>query len=81
MPRYDYECKVCAASFEIDRGMNDMAHDLQCPSCHSPQVHRLYGGISLGGRTAAPARAESAPAAAPVKSSVGGCGSGCGHKH
>jgi len=38
MPRYDYRCEACTASFEARHGFHDPAP--ACPDCGAASVHR-----------------------------------------
>ncbi|MEU2778392.1 zinc ribbon domain-containing protein [Streptomyces sp. NPDC007162] len=67
MPRYEYRCRTCAATFELARPMADSSAPAVCPEGHEDTV-KLLSAVAVGG-------ARSAPAAA---SQGGGCcGGGC----
>ena len=72
MARYEYLCKDCGDTFELQRAMADAEGDVRCPAGHD-QVRRRFTVHAMSGAGAAPAPAPSAP-------SMGGgcCGGGCG---
>lgn len=70
MPRYDFRCRACGATFEVSRPMADSAEPAQCPEGHSDTV-KLLSTIAVTGRAG-----SSAEAAAP--SGGGCCGGACG---
>jgi putative FmdB family regulatory protein len=41
MPFYDYKCKDCGKTFEIEKGMNEKAHP-KCPHCKSSKTSRKF---------------------------------------
>ncbi|MGH6914187.1 MAG: FmdB family zinc ribbon protein, partial [Geminicoccales bacterium] len=61
MPRYEYRCRTCAATFELSRPMSQSADPARCPSGHDDSV-KLLSTVALSGAAAAGAGA-SAPAA------------------
>ncbi|MDP3714424.1 MAG: zinc ribbon domain-containing protein [Mycobacteriales bacterium] len=63
MPRYDYRCRTCDASFEVTRSMTDTA-PASCPDGHT-DCSRVFTAVAVGGSAAAPAPAG------------GCCGGGC----
>jgi putative FmdB family regulatory protein len=67
MPRYEFRCRACGDTFEVDRPMRAASDPADCPQGHSDTV-KLLSTVSLAGR-AGPAR----PAAAG-----GCCGGACG---
>jgi putative FmdB family regulatory protein len=69
VPRYDFRCRACGATFEIDRPMRAVADPVTCPDGHSDAV-RLLSTVALTGRAAA-----TAPRQAPAG---GCCGGACG---
>jgi putative FmdB family regulatory protein len=72
VPRYEYRCRECEHTFEVNRPMANSADPAACPYGHADTV-KLLSTVSVTGRSgSAPARAA---AAAPAG---GGCGGGCG---
>jgi putative FmdB family regulatory protein len=73
MPRYEYRCRACGATFELTRPMSESADPSTCPAGHDDTV-KLLSTVAVGGR-AAPSGA-----AGPVRGSAGGgcCGGSCG---
>lgn len=66
MPRYDFRCRSCGATFEVSRPMAD-ASAAACPDGHADTV-KLLSTVAVTGTAGAPA----GPA-----SSGGCCGGGC----
>ena len=72
MAVYEYLCKDCGDTFELQRSMADAEGDVRCPSGHD-QVRRRFSVYAMSG--------GSTPAPAPMASGGGGggcCGGGCG---
>jgi putative FmdB family regulatory protein len=65
VPRYEYRCRSCGATFELDRPMAQSSAPCQCPNGHDDTV-KLLSTVSVGGR----AREGSAGG--------GCCGGACG---
>ena len=73
MARYEYLCKDCGSTFELQRSMTDAEGDVRCPAGHD-QVRRRFTVHAVAGGGSAPM-----PAPAPGPSMGGGCcGGGCG---
>jgi len=69
MPRYDYRCRACGDTFEVNRPMAEAAAPATCPQGHTDTV-KLLSTVAVTGRRG------SAPAA---PSGGGGCcGGACG---
>ena len=69
MPRYEYRCRACGATFERDRPMAEASAPAQCPQGHDDTV-KLLSTVSVGGK---------ASTAAPRPGGGGGCcGGACG---
>ncbi|GGN15788.1 putative FmdB family regulatory protein [Actinoplanes campanulatus] len=70
MPRYEYRCRSCGATFEISRPMREAAAAATCPEGHGDTV-KLLSTVAVTGRGGA----------APSAGGGGGggcCGGGCG---
>ncbi|KOV71110.1 FmdB family zinc ribbon protein [Streptomyces sp. MMG1121] len=67
MPRYEYRCRTCGATFELSRPMAQSADPANCPAGHADTV-KLLSAVAVGG-TAAPA--------AGGGGGGGCCGGGC----
>ena len=72
MPRYEYRCRACGATFEKTRPMSEASAPIDCPDGHADTV-KLFSMIAVGG-LAKPSGAPSGGAAA----GGGCCGGGCG---
>ncbi|MCO6010236.1 zinc ribbon domain-containing protein [Actinoallomurus purpureus] len=65
MPRYDYRCRACGATFEMSRPMAEASAPAACPDGHDDTVKLLSTVAVTGGATATP------------PSGGGCCGGGC----
>ena len=71
MPRYEYRCRGCGATFEVNRPMSEAGQPARCPDGHDDTV-KLLSTVALTG---------SSGASAPSKPMAGGggcCGGACG---
>lgn len=69
MPRYEYRCRTCGATFELRRPMSQANAPTPCPQGHDDTV-KLLSTVSVGGAASA--------APAPAAGGGGGCcGGGC----
>jgi putative FmdB family regulatory protein len=74
MPRYDYRCRACGATFEVTRSLADSFTEASCPAGHDDTV-KLLSTVALTGRSGS----AGGPRSAPAPSSGGGCcGGACG---
>lgn len=69
MPRYEYRCRACGDTFELNRPMSASSDPATCPAGHDDTV-KLLSTVAVGGR------AGSGPAPAPAGGG-GCCGGGC----
>ncbi|GAA4772646.1 hypothetical protein GCM10023200_01220 [Actinomycetospora chlora] len=74
MPRYEFRCRTCASTFEVDRPMSAASDPADCPAGHHDTV-KLLTTVGLGGR-ARTAQPAGPPAMAPAGGG-GCCGGGC----
>jgi putative FmdB family regulatory protein len=65
VPRYDFRCRACGATFEVSRPMTESSAPASCPDGHDDTVKLLSTVAVTGGTTAAP------------PSGGGCCGGGC----
>ncbi|MCU7824964.1 MULTISPECIES: zinc ribbon domain-containing protein [Streptomycetaceae] len=72
MPRYDFRCRSCGATFELRRTMAQANDPAVCPEGHADTV-KLLSTVAVTGT------AGGGAAAAPAPSGGGGgcCGGGC----
>ena len=70
MARYEYLCKDCGSTFELQRSMADAEGDVRCPDGHA-QVRRRFSVFATTG-------AGGAPSEAPTMGGGGCCGGACG---
>ncbi|RKE18930.1 zinc ribbon domain-containing protein [Streptomyces sp. TLI_171] len=71
MPRYDFRCRSCGATFELSRPMARANDPATCPQGH-PDTVKLLSTVAVTG--------AGGSAAAPAPSGGGGggcCGGGC----
>jgi putative FmdB family regulatory protein len=73
MPRYEYRCRACGDTFEVNRPMSESAAPAACPAGHDDTV-KLLSTVAVAGRASVTGpRAPAAPAGGG-----GCCGGGCG---
>ncbi|MEU8823511.1 zinc ribbon domain-containing protein [Streptomyces sp. NPDC048636] len=73
MPRYEYRCRSCGTTFELNRPMAESSAPASCPEGHDDTV-KLLSTVAVTGTAGASA------AAAPPRPQGGGggcCGGGC----
>ncbi|MBW0114718.1 FmdB family zinc ribbon protein [Pseudonocardia abyssalis] len=70
MPRYDFRCRECTETFEVNRPMSESGDPASCPAGHADTV-KLLTTVSVGGRSGA----QRVPA--PAGGGGGCCGGGC----
>jgi putative FmdB family regulatory protein len=70
VPRYDFRCRTCGATFEVVRRMAGSGDPATCPEGHRDTV-KLMSLVAVGGRTG------DTPAAMPTGGG-GCCGGACG---
>ncbi|MEV7925587.1 zinc ribbon domain-containing protein [Kitasatospora sp. NPDC088264] len=74
MPRYDFRCRSCGATFELRRPMAQAGAPAVCPQGHEDTV-KLLSAIAVTGSASG-----GAPRQAPSGNGGGGggcCGGGC----
>ncbi|MCM2578048.1 FmdB family zinc ribbon protein [Streptomyces meridianus] len=69
MPRYEYRCRSCGTTFELNRPMAESSAPASCPEGHDDTV-KLLSAVAVGGSV-------SAPSPAPGGGGGGCCGGGC----
>ncbi|GAA0817528.1 FmdB family zinc ribbon protein [Spirilliplanes yamanashiensis] len=74
MPRYEFRCRACGDTFEVDRPMRASGDPAACPQGHADTV-KLLSAVSVGGRGGGSGPA--APAAGGGGGGGGCCGGGC----
>ncbi|HEV2372147.1 MAG TPA: zinc ribbon domain-containing protein [Streptosporangiaceae bacterium] len=76
MPRYEYRCRSCGATFERTRPMAEASAPCPCPQGHDDTV-KLLSTVSVGGRASA---SGPRPATGGGNGGNGGgcCGGSCG---
>ncbi|HXL90909.1 MAG TPA: zinc ribbon domain-containing protein [Streptosporangiaceae bacterium] len=73
MPRYEYRCRACGDTFELNRPMTESSAPSTCPQGHDDTV-KLLSAVSVGGLSSGRGRS-----AEPSGSGGGGCcGGACG---
>jgi putative FmdB family regulatory protein len=71
MPRYEFRCRACGDTFEVNRPMVEAGAPASCPQGHADTV-KLLSAVAVTGRGGGVAGGPPAPAAG------GCCGGGCG---
>lgn len=69
MPRYEYRCRSCGDSFEVNRPMAQSSDPASCPAGHEDTV-KLLSAVAVSGT-------KSAPAPSGGGGGGGCCGGGC----
>jgi putative FmdB family regulatory protein len=72
MPRYEYRCRGCGATFEVNRPMSEAAQPARCPEGHDDTV-KLLSTVAFTGRSGG-----SAPSKPMAGGGGGCCGGACG---
>ncbi|MFJ2741214.1 zinc ribbon domain-containing protein [Streptomyces sp. NPDC087440] len=54
MPRYEYRCRPCDTTFELNRPMAQSSDPASCPQGHTDTV-KLLSAVAVGGTSSAPA--------------------------
>lgn len=67
MPRYEYRCRPCGSTFELNRPMAESSAPAVCPEGHEDTT-KLLSAVAVGGSATAPA---------PSGGGGGCCGGGC----
>ncbi|OLE22780.1 MAG: FmdB family transcriptional regulator [Actinobacteria bacterium 13_1_20CM_3_71_11] len=68
MPRYEYRCRACGDTFELNRPMSESSAPARCPGGHDDTV-KLLSTVALSG---------GGPDPAPRGGGGGCCGGACG---
>ncbi|GIJ32111.1 FmdB family zinc ribbon protein [Micromonospora sediminimaris] len=71
MPRYEFRCRACGATFEVNRPMAQAGEPAPCPQGHADTV-KLLSTVAVTGR------GGGGSGAASVAGGGGCCGGGCG---
>ncbi|KAK1178870.1 zinc ribbon domain-containing protein [Streptomyces sp. NBS 14/10] len=72
MPRYEYRCRACGTTFELNRPMAESSAPASCPDGHDDTVKLLSTVAVTGAASSAAARSQ-----APGGGGGGCCGGGC----
>ncbi|MEE4596585.1 zinc ribbon domain-containing protein [Streptomyces sp. DSM 41524] len=70
MPRYEYRCRACGTTFELNRPMAESSAPASCPDGHGDTV-KLLSTVAVTGT------ASSSSSASPARPPSGGGGGGC----
>ncbi|MGI5354985.1 FmdB family zinc ribbon protein [Streptomyces sp. CA-252508] len=70
MPRYEYRCRTCGDTFELNRPMAESSAPAACPAGHDDTV-KLLSAVAVGGT------AKGGAPAPPQGGGGGCCGGGC----
>ncbi|KAB1161053.1 FmdB family zinc ribbon protein [Micromonospora sp. DT46] len=71
MPRYEFRCRACGDTYEVNRPMSQAAEPASCPQGHTDTV-KLLSTVAVTGR------GGGAAGGAPAPAGGGCCGGGCG---
>ncbi|HXV92375.1 MAG TPA: zinc ribbon domain-containing protein [Pseudonocardia sp.] len=72
MPRYEFRCRECSRTFEVNRPMSASGDPAPCPEGH-PDTVKLLSTVAVGGRATA-----GAVSTGPARAGGGCCGGACG---
>ena len=72
VPRYEFRCRECSTTFEVDRPMSASGLPASCPDGHDDTV-RLLSVLGLARGNGG----SSGAAPAPARAGGGCCGGGC----
>jgi putative FmdB family regulatory protein len=72
VPRYEYRCRACGDTFELNRPMSESSAPCACPQGHDDTV-KLLSAVAVAGIAG-----RSEGAAGPGASGGGCCGGACG---
>ncbi len=78
MARYDFRCRTCDSTFEVERPMAQSNETASCPGGHTDTVKLLSRISVLAGATPGRVSAGTNPTPSPMG---GGCGGGCACAH
>ncbi|MBQ1018042.1 FmdB family transcriptional regulator [Micromonospora ureilytica] len=70
MPRYEFRCRACGDTFEVNRSMAAAGEPASCPQGHADTV-KLLSAVAVTGR-------GGAAGGAPAPAAGGCCGGSCG---
>jgi putative FmdB family regulatory protein len=70
MPRYEFRCRACGDTFEVNRSMAAAGEPASCPQGHADTV-KLLSAVAVTGR-------GGAAGGAPASAGGGCCGGACG---
>ena len=73
MPCYEYRCRACGDTFELNRPMSESSAPCTCPQGHDDTV-KLLSTVAVGGLAAG----RQAGAPGPAGGGGGCCGGACG---
>jgi putative FmdB family regulatory protein len=72
VPRYEYRCRACGDTFELNRPMAESSAPCTCPQGHDDTV-KLLSTVSVGGLAA-----RGGSQGSPAQAGGGCCGGACG---
>ncbi|MGC5308415.1 FmdB family zinc ribbon protein [Micromonospora zamorensis] len=70
MPRYEFRCRACGDTFEVNRSMAAAGEPATCPQGHADTV-KLLSAVAFTGR-------GGSAGGAPAPTGGGCCGGACG---
>jgi putative FmdB family regulatory protein len=72
MPRYEFRCRACGDTFEVNRPMREASASAACPAGHGDTV-KLLSTVAVTGRGGGGGAVR-----APAGGGGGCCGGACG---
>ncbi|MET7933875.1 zinc ribbon domain-containing protein [Streptomyces sp. NPDC005322] len=76
MPRYEYRCRACGTTFELNRPMAESSAPASCPEGHDDTV-KLLSTVAVTGASSAAAPPRPQPGGGGGGGGGGCCGGGC----
>jgi putative FmdB family regulatory protein len=77
MPRYEYRCRACGSTFEVNRPMAQASAPASCPDGHADTV-KLLSTVALAGSGGGGGPAPGGGMGGGVAGGMGGGGGCCG---
>ncbi|MEU7367780.1 zinc ribbon domain-containing protein [Streptomyces hygroscopicus] len=76
MPRYEYRCRACGTTFELNRPMAESSAPASCPDGHDDTV-KLLSTVAVTGASSSSAASSRPPSGGGGGGGGGCCGGGC----
>jgi putative FmdB family regulatory protein len=77
VPRYEFRCRECSDTFEVNRPMSASGDPANCPAGHTDTV-KLLSTVAFAGSSRSGGGAMAGASSMPSGGGGGCCGGGCG---